>query len=55
MQTDGVSRDVILTADIDLLDIIRGKYYLEAIGHYTRSEVFSLIVDEREKYFVRSL
>ncbi len=49
------SREVILTADIDLVDTIRGKYDLDVAGHYGRPEVFSLIVDEKEKRSVRSL
>ncbi len=49
------SREVILTADIDLADTVRGKYDLDVTGHYARPEVFSLIVDEREKRSVRSL
>ncbi|HUH99230.1 MAG TPA: nitrilase-related carbon-nitrogen hydrolase [Anaerolineales bacterium] len=47
-------REVILTADIDLADTVRGKYDLDVTGHYARPEVFSLIVDEREKRPVRS-
>ncbi len=49
------SREAILTADIDLTDAIRGKYDLDAAGHYGRPEVFSLTVDEREKRSVRNL
>jgi nitrilase len=42
-------RELILTADIDLMDTVRGKYDLDVTGHYARPEVFSLIVDEKEK------
>ena len=48
-------REVILTADIDPADAIRGKYDLDVTGHYARPEVFSLSVDEREKRPVRIL
>jgi nitrilase len=41
--------ETILTADIDLMDTVRGKYDLDVTGHYARPEVFSLNVDEREK------
>ena len=34
-------REVILTADIDLMETIRGKYDLDVTGHYARPEVFS--------------
>ena len=46
------SCELILTADIDLMDTIRGKHDLDVTGHYARPEVFSLIVDEMEKRFV---
>jgi nitrilase len=42
-------RELTLTADIDLMDTVRGKYDLDVTGHYARPEVFSLIVDEKEK------
>jgi nitrilase len=42
-------RELILTADIDLMETVRGKYDLDVTGHYARPEVFSLVVDENEK------
>ena len=39
--------EVILTADIDLGDTIRGKFDLDVVGHYARPDVFRLIVNER--------
>lgn len=36
----------ILTADLDLADITRGKYDLDVVGHYARPDVFRLHVDE---------
>ena len=39
----------ILFADLDMGDIARGKYDLDAVGHYARPDVFKLIVDERPK------
>jgi nitrilase len=41
--------EAILTADIDLMDAIRGKYDLDASGHYARPEVFTLTVNEKEQ------
>jgi len=37
----------ILTADLDLGDIGRGKYDLDAVGHYARPDVFRLHVNLR--------
>jgi nitrilase len=41
--------EVILTADIDRHQIIRGKYDLDVVGHYARPDIFRLEVDERPK------
>jgi nitrilase len=41
--------ETILYADIDLDEILRGKYDLDVVGHYARPDVFSLTVDERAK------
>ena len=40
-------RECILTADLDLGDIVRGKYDLDVVGHYARPDVFRLIVNEK--------
>lgn len=39
-------REAIITADIDLDDVIRGKYDLDVAGHYARPDVFSLRVND---------
>src|SRR5262249_2450952 len=41
--------EAILTADLDLDDIARGKYDLDVVGHYARPDVFRLVVDERPR------
>jgi nitrilase len=41
--------EVILTAEIDRDQIIRGKYDLDVVGHYARPDIFRLHVDERPK------
>jgi nitrilase len=41
--------EVILYADIDLAQIIRGKFDLDVVGHYARPDIFQLHVDERPK------
>lgn len=37
----------ILTADLDLDNIARGKYDLDAVGHYARPDLFTLHVNRR--------
>jgi len=39
-------KEAVITADIDLADITRGKYDLDVTGHYARPDVFRLLVDE---------
>ncbi|MHB1217883.1 MAG: nitrilase-related carbon-nitrogen hydrolase [Alphaproteobacteria bacterium] len=41
------SGECILTADLDLTEIARGKYDLDVAGHYARPDVFRLLVNER--------
>jgi nitrilase len=41
--------EVILTAEIDRAQIVRGKYDLDVVGHYARPDIFQLHVDERAK------
>lgn len=41
--------ECILTADLDLDDIARGKYDFDAVGHYARPDIFRLMVDESAK------
>jgi nitrilase len=38
--------ETILTADIDLDDIARGKFDLDVVGHYARPDIFRLYVNE---------
>jgi nitrilase len=42
----------ILTAELDLDEIPRGKFDFDVIGHSGRADLFSLIVDERPKQAV---
>ena len=39
----------LLTAPIDLEELVRARYDFDVVGHYARPDVFSLVVDEREK------
>ena len=41
--------EAVLTAEIDLQDIVKGKFDFDVTGHYARADIFSLIVDERPK------
>lgn len=42
-------REDILYAEIDLKEIIRGKYSLDVVGHYSRPDVVQLLLDERPR------
>ena len=44
-----VDGEVVLAAEIDLGQIIQGKYNLDVVGHYARPDIFQLHVDERPK------
>ena len=37
----------LLTADLDAGDLARGKYDFDVVGHYSRPDVFRLVVNER--------
>jgi nitrilase len=39
--------EAVLTADLDMAEIARGKYDLDVAGHYARPDVFRLHVNER--------
>src|SRR5258706_6401151 len=41
--------EAILIAELDLGQIVRGKYDLDVVGHYARPDIFQLLVDERPK------
>jgi nitrilase len=41
------SGECILTADLDMGDVARGKYDFDVVGHYARPDVFRLHVNER--------
>jgi nitrilase len=41
--------ECVLTADLDMRDIARGKFDFDVVGHYARPDVFRLIVDEAPK------
>ncbi len=41
--------ETILYTDIDLDEIVRGKYDFDVVGHYARPDIFALSVDERAR------
>jgi len=41
------SQSGIVTADIDLDLIVRGKFDLDVVGHYARPDIFRLEVNEQ--------
>ena len=41
--------EAILIAEVDLAQIVRGKYDLDVVGHYARPDIFQLRVDEGAK------
>ncbi len=43
----------LLTATVDLRDLVRARYDLDVSGHYARPDIFSLTVDETERKGVR--
>jgi nitrilase len=46
-------QEAILTADLDLADVVRGKFDLDVVGHYARPDVFQLVVNERPAAGIR--
>ena len=42
-----VEQETILTADLDLDEITRGKFDLDVVGHYARPDIFELRVNEK--------
>ncbi|MFL9925769.1 carbon-nitrogen hydrolase family protein [Herbaspirillum lusitanum] len=46
------SGETILSAELDLDDVVRGKFDFDVAGHYARADVFRLQVDERPQLAV---
>jgi nitrilase len=49
------SGETILMADLDMQDIVRGKFDFDVVGHYARADVFKLEVDERAQVPVKTI
>lgn len=44
----------ILTAELNLDEIVRGKFDLDVVGHYSRPDIFHLHVDEKAQHILSS-
>ena len=42
-------REGLISAEIDLDDIIKARYDMDATGHYSRPDIFKLSVDEAQR------
>ena len=47
-------REGILYADLDLAQVVRSRFDFDVVGHYSRPDIFQLLVDERAKPSVLS-
>jgi nitrilase len=45
-------KEGILLANLDLAEVVRGKFDFDVVGHYARPDVFRLIVNERPMHSV---
>jgi nitrilase len=43
----------LLTAEIDTDELVRARYDFDVVGHYSRPDIFELVVDERARPGVR--
>jgi nitrilase len=48
-------REGVISAEVDLGAVTRGLYDFDPVGHYSRPDIFSLMVDKRAKLPVRSV
>ncbi|MNU09829.1 Nitrilase [compost metagenome] len=42
----------LLTAQIDVAELVRARYDFDVVGHYARPDIFSLQVDRRARQSV---
>jgi nitrilase len=43
------NQEGLISAEIDLDDIIKARYDMDPTGHYSRPDIFKLSVDEQER------
>ncbi|WP_202916176.1 carbon-nitrogen hydrolase family protein [Paenibacillus mesophilus] len=46
-------KEGLLLADLDMSEVIRSRFDFDAVGHYSRPDVFQLIVNEKSRELVR--
>jgi nitrilase len=44
-----VGEEALISADIDLNEIVKARYDMDPAGHYSRPDIFALNVDERRR------
>ena len=44
-----VGQEGLVTAEVDMDELVRARYDFDVVGHYARPDVFSLKVDARQK------
>lgn len=49
------NQEGLILAEIDLDDIVKARYDMDPTGHYSRPDIFTLTVDERERPAVDSI
>lgn len=47
------SGETILTAELDTADLARGKFDFDVVGHYSRPDIFKLVVEDRAMQVVQ--
>ncbi|CAD2215769.1 nitrilase [Angomonas deanei] len=50
-----VGEEGLISAEIDLNEVVKGKYDFDVAGHYGRGDIFQLTVDERQKSVVKRI
>ena len=50
-----IDEEGLLVADLDVDDVVRGRYDFDAAGHYSRPDIFTLMVDRGEKSAVTDI
>jgi nitrilase len=48
-------KEGLISAEIDLTDIIKARYDMDPAGHYSRPDIFKLIVDEQPRPAVSTI
>ena len=49
MADAGYNKKTIIYSEINLDEIIKGKYDFDVIGHYSRPDIFKLKVNKKQK------